>query len=235
MLVIPAIDLLDGNVVRLVRGDPDNKIIYGNDPVQTAKKWESAGADMLHVVDLDATLRTGRNNTNLVSRIINEVKIPVEVAGGIRSIPAVKEFFSKNAAKVVLGTMAYRNPDSIKQIARKNKDRIVVSLDQNNGVVMVDGWREATGSTVIDSMKLFMEMGVKEFLLTSVDRDGTMTGPDIPTLSSAATRKAKIIASGGISSVEDAIKVKNIGCSGVILGKALYEGKIHVERVKAIS
>jgi phosphoribosylformimino-5-aminoimidazole carboxamide ribotide isomerase len=236
MLVIPAIDLLDGDVVRLVRGNPDNKVIYGNDPVQIAKKWEIAGADMLHVVDLDATLRTGRKNTEIVSTIINAVKIPVEVAGGIRSVPLVKEFFSKNAAKVVIGTMAYKNPDSVKQIAKKNQDRIVISLDQYNGTIMVDGWRETTGSRVIDSLMFFMSMGVKEFLLTSVDRDGTMTGPDIPTLSSAASvTSAKIIASGGISSIEDAIKVKNVGCSGVILGKALYEGKINVERVKAIS
>lgn len=236
MLVIPAIDLLEGNVVRLVRGNPDNKVIYGNDPVQIAKKWENAGADMLHVVDLDATLQTGRNNTEIVSRIINEVDIPVEVAGGIRTIPAAKEFFSKNAAKVVIGTMAYKNPDSIKQIARKNQDRVVISLDQSNGIVMVDGWKEATGSGVIESLTLFMSMGVREFLLTSVERDGTMSGPDIPTLSSAASiASAKIIASGGVSSVEDAIRVKNIGCSGVILGKALYEGKIHIERVKAIS
>jgi len=236
MLVIPAIDLLDGNVVRLVRGNPDNKVIYGSDPVQIAKKWEIAGADMLHVVDLDATLRTGRKNIEIVSTIINAVKIPVEVAGGIRSVPLVKEFFSKNAAKVVIGTMAYKNPDSVKQIAKKNQDRIVISLDQYNGTIMVDGWRETTGSRVIDSLMFFMSMGVKEFLLTSVDRDGTMTGPDIPTLSSAASvTSAKIIASGGISSIEDAIKVKNVGCSGVILGKALYEGKINVERVKAIS
>jgi phosphoribosylformimino-5-aminoimidazole carboxamide ribotide isomerase len=236
MLVIPAIDLLDGNVVRLVRGNPDNKVIYGSDPVQIARKWEFAGADMLHVVDLDATLRTGQNNTEIVLRIINSVRIPVEVAGGIRSIPLVKEFFSKNAAKVVIGTMAYKNPDSIKQLAKKNRDKIVISLDQYNGNVMVDGWRETTGSKVTDSLMLFMNMGVREFLLTSVDRDGTMTGPDIPTLSSAASfTSAKIIASGGISSIEDAIKVKNIGCSGVILGKALYEGKINVERVKAIS
>jgi phosphoribosylformimino-5-aminoimidazole carboxamide ribotide isomerase len=236
MLVIPAIDLLDGDVVRLVRGNPDNKVIYGSDPVQIAKKWEIAGADMLHVVDLDATLRTGRKNIEIVSTIINAVKIPVEVAGGIRSVPLVKEFFSKNAAKVVIGTMAYKNPDSVKQIAKKNQDRIVISLDQYNGTIMVDGWRETTGSRVIDSLMFFMSMGVKEFLLTSVDRDGTMTGPDIPTLSSAASvTSAKIIASGGISSIEDAIKVKNVGCSGVILGKALYEGKINVERVKAIS
>ncbi len=236
MRVIPAVDIMDGNVVRLVKGNPADKVIYGNNPVETAKKWEKAGADMLHVVDLDATLRTGRNNTEIVSRIIEAVGIPVQVAGGIRSIPDVKEMFRKNAAKVVLGTMAYKNPDSVRQLAKKNQNKIVVSLDQNNGMVMVDGWRETTGSGVIDSIIFFMNFGIKEFLLTSVDRDGMLNGPDIPTLSSAVSfTSANIIASGGISSIEDAIKVRSIGCSAVILGKALYEGKLSVERVKAIS
>jgi len=236
MRVIPAVDIMDGNVVRLVKGNPADKVIYGNNPVETAKKWEKAGADMLHVVDLDATLRTGRNNTEIVSRIIEAVGIPVQVAGGIRSIPDVKEMFRKNAAKVVLGTMAYKNPDSVRQLAKKNQNKIVVSLDQNNGMVMVDGWRETTGSGVIDSIIFFMNFGIKEFLLTSVDRDGMLNGPDIPTLSSAVGFiSANVIASGGISSIEDAIKVRSIGCSAVILGKALYEGKLSVERVKAIS
>jgi len=236
MRVIPAVDIMDGNVVRLVKGNPADKVIYGNNPVETAKKWEKAGADMLHVVDLDATLRTGRNNTEIVSRIIEAVGIPVQVAGGIRSIPDVKEMFRKNAAKVVLGTMAYKNPDSVRQLAKKNQNKIVVSLDQNNGMVMVDGWRETTGSGVIDSIIYFMNFGIKEFLLTSVDRDGMLNGPDIPTLSPAVSfTSANIIASGGISSIEDAIKVRSIGCSAVILGKALYEGKLSVERVKAIS
>jgi len=236
MYVIPAVDILDGNVVRLVKGNPADKVVYGNDPVEIAKKWENAGADSLHVVDLDATLRTGRKNAEYVSRIIDAVKIPVEVAGGIRSIPAVNEMFRKNAAKVVLGTMAYKNPESIRKLAKKNQNKMIVSLDQSNGNVMIDGWRESTRSSIIDSMAFFMDIGIREFLLTSVDRDGTMNGPDITMLSSAVKfTNANIIASGGISSVEDAIKVRNVGCSAVILGKALYEGKLSVEKVKAIS
>ncbi len=236
MYVIPAVDIMDGNVVRLVKGNPAHKVVYGDDPVETAKRWENAGADLLHVVDLDATLRTGRKNSEYISKIIDAVKIPVEVGGGIRSIPAVNEMFQKNAAKVVLGTMAYKNPESIRKLAKKNQNKIIVSLDQNNGNITIDGWRETTGSSVIDSMALFMDMGVREFLLTSVDRDGTMNGPDITMLSSAVrSTSANIIASGGISSVEDAIKVRNVGCSAVILGKALYEGKLSVEKVKAIS
>jgi phosphoribosylformimino-5-aminoimidazole carboxamide ribotide isomerase len=236
MYVIPAVDIMDGNVVRLVKGNPADKVVYGNDPVETAKKWESAGADLLHVVDLDATLRTGRKNVEFISRIIDAVKIPVEVGGGLRSIPAIKEMFRKNAAKVVLGTMAYKNPELIRKLAKKNQNKIIVSLDQNNGDVMIDGWRETTGSGVIDSMAFFIDMGIREFLLTSVNRDGMMNGPDITMLSSAARfTSANIIASGGISSIEDAIKVRNMGCSAVILGKALYEGKLSVEKVKAIS
>jgi len=236
MYVIPAVDIMDGNVVRLVKGNPADKVVYGNDPVETAKKWENAGADLLHVVDLDATLRTGRKNAEYISMIIDAVKIPVEVAGGIRSIPAVNQMFKKNAAKVVLGTMAYKNPESIRKLAKKNQNKIIVSLDENNGSVMIDGWRETTGSSVIDSMAFFMELGIREFLLTSVNQDGTMNGPDTTMLSSAVRfASANIIASGGISSVEDAIKVRNVGCSAVILGKALYEGKLSVEKVKAIS
>jgi phosphoribosylformimino-5-aminoimidazole carboxamide ribotide isomerase len=236
MRVIPAVDVMDGNVVRLARGNPTDKVIYGNNPVETAKKWERAGADMLHVVDLNATLRTGRSNTEIVSRIVEEARIPVQVAGGIRSVPDVKEMFRINAARVVLGTMAYKNPDSVRQLVKKNQNKIVISLDQYNGMVMVDGWRETTGSGVIDSIIFFMNLGIKDFLLTSVDRDGMLNGPDITMLSSAVSvTGANIIASGGISSIEDAIKVRSIGCSAVILGKALYEGKLSVERVKAIS
>jgi phosphoribosylformimino-5-aminoimidazole carboxamide ribotide isomerase len=236
MRVIPAVDIMDGNVVRLAKGNPKDKVIYGNNPVESAKIWEAAGADMLHVVDLDATLRTGRNNTEIVSRIIEAVRIPVQVAGGIRSVPDVKEMFCKNAARVVLGTMAYKNPDLVGQLVKKNQNKIVISLDESNGMVMVDGWRETTGSGVIDSIIFFMKIGIKEFLLTSVDRDGMLNGPDTTMLSTAVSiTNSKIIASGGISSIEDAIKVRTIGCSAVILGKALYEGKLSVERVKAIS
>jgi phosphoribosylformimino-5-aminoimidazole carboxamide ribotide isomerase len=236
MRVIPAVDVMNGSVVRLVKGNPAEKLIYANDPIEIAKKWEGDGADSLHVVDLDAALRTGRNNAEIVSRLIREVNIPVEVAGGIRSLSAVTEMLDKNAAKVVIGTLAYKDPGAVKQLAKRNPKKIVISLDHINGIVMVDGWRESSGSNVTDSLQLFMNMGISEFLLTSVDRDGTMSGPDISILSSAANfTGAKIIASGGVSSIVDAIKIRNIGCSAVILGKAIYEGMLSVARVKSVS
>ena len=236
MKVIPSIDLMNGNVVRLVRGDPANKVVYSDNPIETARKWEAAGADMLHVVDLNATLRTGINNNEIVFKIIDSVKIPVQVAGGIRSINAINEMFNKNAAKVVLGTIAYKEPDSIRQIAKKKIEKLVISIDQNNGRVMIDGWRETSSYGIIDAINLFMAMGIREFLLTSIDRDGTLNGPDVMTLSLASSfTNSLIMASGGISSLEDIIRVRSAGCYAVILGKALYEGKISIERIKTIA
>ena len=236
MKVIPSIDLMNGNVVRLVRGDPANKVVYSDNPIETARKWEAAGADMLHVVDLNAALRTGINNNEIVFKIIDSVKIPVQVAGGIRSNNAINEMLNKNAAKVVLGTIAYKEPDSIRQIAKKKIEKLVISIDQNNGRVMIDGWREASSYGIVDAINLFMSMGIREFLLTSIDRDGTLNGPDVTTLSLASSfANSLIIASGGISSLEDIIRVRSAGCRSVILGKAVYEGKISIERVKAIA
>lgn len=236
MKVIPSIDLMNGNVVRLVRGDPANKVVYSDNPIETARKWEAAGADMLHVVDLNAALRTGINNNEIVFKIIDSVKIPVQVAGGIRSINAINEMLNKNVAKVVLGTIAYKEPDSIRQIAKKKVEKLVISIDQNNGRVMIDGWREASSYGIVDAINLFMSMGIRDFLLTSIDRDGTLNGPDVTTLSLASSfANSLIIASGGISSLEDIIRVRSAGCCSVILGKAVYEGKISIERVKAIA
>ena len=143
---------MDGDVVRLIKGNPASKIVYSKDPIEIAKKWEMAGADMLHVVDLDAALCTGRNNIQIITNIINTVTIPVEVGGGIRSIDSVNEMLSKNASRVVLGTMAYRQPDLIRQLAKKVAQRIVISIDQNDGKVMINGWRESTGSEVNDAI-----------------------------------------------------------------------------------
>ena len=236
MKIIASIDLMNGNVVRLVRGDPANKIVYSDNPIETARKWEAMGADILHVVDLNATLRTGINNNEIILKVIDAVKIPVQVAGGIRSVHAIKEMLNKNAAKVVLGTMAYKEPDSIRQIAKKKAEKLVISIDQNNGRVMIDGWREASDYGIVDAINLFMAMGIREFLLTSIDRDGTLSGPDVNILSLASSfANSRIIASGGVSSLEDIIRVKSAGCYAVILGKALYDGKVSIEKVKTIA
>jgi len=232
MKVIAAVDIMGGSVVRLVKGDPANKTVYSSDPVETAKKWEAAGADMLHIVDLDAAFASG-SNAELVASIATAVKIPVQVAGGIRTLEKAEEMLAK-ALRVVIGTMAYSDPEAVRRLAKKNPGRVVVSIDQIDGKVMVKGWKESTGTAVADAISQFSRMGIDEFLLTSIERDGTLEGPDVRTLAAAA-RSARIIASGGIASLEDVVKVRSAGCSSVILGKAMYDGKVSIERVKALA
>jgi len=235
MKVIPAVDIMGGHVVRLVKGDPANKIVYGDDPSEMAKKWEAAGADIIHVVDLDAAFGTG-SNKEAIAKLVSSVKLPIQLAGGIRTADAAKDALEK-AARVVIGTMAYSDPDAVRKLAKKYPGRIVVSIDQSGGKVMVKGWKESAGVSVRDAIVQFLGMGVEDFLLTSIDRDGTLAGPDVETLAQAAgvDRRARIIASGGISGADDVVRVRSAGCTAVILGKAMYDGKVSIERAKAVA
>ena len=237
MKVIAAVDIMEGSVVRLVMGDPTNRVTYSSNPIETAQKWEEAGADLIHAVDIDAALGRETNNTKIISEIIKSVQIPVQVAGGIRSVEAVDEMLGpKKAAKVVLGTLALKDPELIKQLPRKKLEKIVISVDHVKNMVMVQGWKEPSGIKLAEALNLFLSMGINEFLLTSVERDGTLRGPDLDTLSYACTFDgAKIIASGGVSNLLDTVKLRTIGCSSVILGKAIYDGKLDLPRVKALA
>jgi phosphoribosylformimino-5-aminoimidazole carboxamide ribotide isomerase len=236
MKIVPSIDLLGGNVVRLIKGKLEQRIIYSNDPVKVAKKWEDQGADLLHIVDLDSALRTGTNNTSLISKVINSLHIPIQIGGGIRSADAIKLMLEMGVSKVVIGTMAFKEPNSLKRIAKSLSSKIVISIDQLDGMIMVDGWRESVGIDIIQGINMFMSMGLNEFLLTSIDRDGTMTGPDVESLSTASKiNGTNIIASGGISSILDIIKIRNTGCSSIILGRAIYEERFNVAQAKTLA
>jgi len=235
MKIIPAIDLMDGQVVRLVKGNPNNKTVYSNNPLEIAKKWQSEGADMLHIVDLDATLGRG-SNLQVVKKLVKELKVPVQVAGGLRdesTILAVSEW----AERVVLGTLAFKDKETVLKIAETlGKDKVVISVDQIDGIIVVNGWQTSTETKLIEGMNEFLQLGFSEFLLTSVNRDGTMQGPDIESLQKACSLdNANVIASGGISDISDIKKVKTINADGVILGKALYENKISIEEAKKIA
>ncbi|MFQ5941583.1 MAG: 1-(5-phosphoribosyl)-5-[(5-phosphoribosylamino)methylideneamino]imidazole-4-carboxamide isomerase [Nitrososphaerales archaeon] len=235
MKVIPAIDLLEGKVVRLVRGDPNNKVVYSDDPVSTAKKWEREGSDALHIVDLDATLTRG-SNASIVKNIIEKISIPVQVAGGIRSFDLAQSLL-KSVYRIVLGTLAYKDPKSVEELVEEfGGDKIAVAIDQIDGIVMIDGWRRTSGMNVLDAIEKFKQMGIRYFLLTSIERDGTLLGPDIDLLTKACNiRDVDIIASGGISNAEDIIKVKATGAYAVILGKALYDRTIDIRSTKQIT
>jgi len=234
MKIIPAIDLMDGQVVRLVKGDPKNKTVYSSNPLEIAKKWQSAGADMLHIVDLDATLGRG-SNLEIIKKMLSELNVPVEVAGGLRDESTILEI-GKTADRIVLGTLAFKDKETVLKISDSlGKKKIVISVDQINGKIVVNGWQQSTETTVLDGMNEFLQLGFTEFLLTSISRDGTMQGPDIESLQKACSlENANVIASGGVSSIDDVQQLKALNPYGVILGKALYEKKISIEDAKKI-
>ncbi len=236
MKVLAAIDIMNGEVVRLTKGDQSTKKVYSKDPVQVAKKWEKDGADMLHIIDLDAALGNEFNNLSTISEILDSINIPIQIGGGIRHIENFEKIVNMGFSKIVIGTMAYRNMDEIRVLSKNYSDKIVISLDEINGNIMIDGWRSSSNYKIEDAINKFNKLGIKIFLLTSIIKDGTLSGPDIVTLNSINTdRTSKIIASGGISSLIDVLKVRSIGCDGVILGKALYEDRLDIKKVKAIA
>jgi phosphoribosylformimino-5-aminoimidazole carboxamide ribotide isomerase len=235
MKIIPAIDLMDGKVVRLYKGDPKQKTIYSEDPIDIAKQWESAGADILHLVDLDATLGVG-SNLDIIKKILEVVSIPVEVAGGLRDKSLVLEV-AKLSERIVLGTLAFKDKTLLKSLLSElGSEKIVISVDHKDGEIVIHGWQQDTGIKLIPAISEFIEMGFTEFLLTNVSRDGTLEGPDLKFLEQACDlQNTNIIASGGISNISDVKDVKEKNAFGVILGKALYEKKISIEEAKKLS
>jgi phosphoribosylformimino-5-aminoimidazole carboxamide ribotide isomerase len=235
MKIIPAIDLMSGQVVRLYKGDPTQKTIYSDNPIEIAKKWEQNGADMLHIVDLDATLGMG-SNLSIIKKIIENVSVPVEVAGGLRDESIVMDT-AQISTRVVLGTLAFKDKITLKKLLETlGPKKIVISVDHKDGEIVIHGWQTGTGIKLIDAIKDFLAMGFSEFLLTNVNRDGTLEGPDLKFLEQACNlENANVIASGGISNVKDVQDVKEKNSYGVILGKALYENKISIQEAKKIS
>ena len=239
MKIIPAIDLMNGEVVRLFKGDPNQKTVYSNNPVEIAKKWESSGADMLHLVDLDATLGLG-NNYETLKEICQNISIPVQVAGGLRDVTKIANTLDF-AQRVVIGTLVMQLKQSeqesilLEMVSQFGKDKLVVSIDHVDGEIVTHGWQKNTGLNLQDVTNEFVKDGFSEFLTTNVSKDGTLQGPDIISLKEVCQiNGTNIIASGGISKLDDVQDVKKYNPYGVILGKALYEGLISIEEAKAI-
>ena len=239
MKIIPAIDLMNGEVVRLVKGDPNQKTVYSNNPVEIAKKWENSGADMLHLVDLDATIGLG-DNYEIQREISKNISIPVQVAGGLRDITKIANTLDF-AERVVIGTLAMQLKQSEQEqilleiITQFGKDRLVVSIDHIDGQIVTHGWQKNTGVKLLNATNEFVSDGFSEFLTTNVSKDGTLEGPDIISLEQVCQiNGTNIIASGGISKLEDVEEIKKCNPYGAILGKALYEGLISIEEAKTI-
>ena len=239
MKIIPAIDLMNGEVVRLFKGDPNQKTVYSKNPVDIAKKWENSGADMLHLVDLDATIGLGENYET-IREISKNISIPVQVAGGLRDITKIASTLDF-AERVVIGTLAIQLKQSeqeqilLEMISQFGKQRLVVSIDHVNGEIVSHGWQKNTGVKLLNATNEFTNDGFSEFLTTNVSKDGTLEGPDIMSLKQICQiNGTNIIASGGISKLEDVEEIKKCNPYGVILGKALYEGLISIEEAKTI-
>ncbi len=228
MLIIPAIDIMGGNVVRLVQGRYQEKV-YSRDPIKTAKHWARQGACFLHVVDLDAAISAKSDNLMLIKQIPKAVDMPVEIGGGIRTIRAISELLDAGFARVVLGTKAVEDRKFLKDAFKKFKERVIVSIDAEEGRILTKGWRRSQkGLGVLEFINILKEVGFREIIYTDTLKDGTLKGPNIKVVKGLLKTGMKIISSGGVSSLEDLRKLKPLqkhGLTGVIVGKALYEGK----------
>jgi phosphoribosylformimino-5-aminoimidazole carboxamide ribotide isomerase len=234
VIVIPAIDLRGGRCVRLLRGDPDLAVEYGDDPVAMARRFEVAGATMLHVVDLDAALEDGDNRGAIVS-ICEAVSIPVQTGGGLHQLQDVDRVLALGAARAVLGTAAVRDPTFVRRAVELHGDRIVVAVDTRDGLVMVRGWRDSAGP-LERYLPALEAAGAPRFLVTSIGSDGTLEGPDLPLYGQVLELTDRpLIASGGVATADDLVALAELGAEAAVVGKALYEGRLTVEDALAVS
>lgn len=231
MKLYPAIDLKDGNCVRLLQGDYNEVTVYGSNPAEMAKKWESLGGDYLHIVDLDGAKEGKGINDEAIKAIVKAINIPIELGGGIRTLEDIKAKLEMGVDRVILGSAAIKNKALVKEaIESFGADKIVVGVDAKNGMVAIEGWLEVTNVTALDFCRELEQIGVKTVIYTDIAKDGMMQGPNIEeTAKLAEATKLDIVASGGVSSIEDLKKLEATGVYGAIIGKALYIGAIQLE------
>ncbi|WP_247215593.1 1-(5-phosphoribosyl)-5-[(5-phosphoribosylamino)methylideneamino]imidazole-4-carboxamide isomerase [Synechococcus sp. C9] len=230
MDVIPAIDLLDGQCVRLVQGDYARSEIFSSDPVQMAQAWVNHGATRLHLVDLNGAKTGTPYHLEVIRRIIQTVGIPVQVGGGIRELQTVAQLVDLGADRVIVGTVAVKQPELCQQWCAAFPDKIWVSVDARGGQVAVAGWQEPTGVRMDDLVQDWVDWGVAGLIYTDIERDGTLTGPDMDGLRGLLAQvSVPVLASGGVGSMTDVLSLlalEPLGLAGVIIGKALYTGDI---------
>jgi phosphoribosylformimino-5-aminoimidazole carboxamide ribotide isomerase len=236
MILYPAVDILDGQAVRLVKGDFDRKTVYRDSPLEAARAWVEEGARFLHVVDLDGA-RTGTpQNLEHVEAITSEVSVPVQLGGGLRTLPAVRDALRAGVERVILGTAAYTDVDFLDDVLGAFRERVIVSVDTRHGNVSTSGWQTTTQMPAESVIERLQNRGVRSFVYTNVDRDGMLEGPDLDDVRRiAGVVRGRFLYSGGIGSLADlealqALRQVNLG--GVIVGKALYEGRFTVHEAQ---
>ncbi|MDA8097880.1 MAG: 1-(5-phosphoribosyl)-5-[(5-phosphoribosylamino)methylideneamino]imidazole-4-carboxamide isomerase [Clostridia bacterium] len=228
MLILPAIDLRQGRCVRLFQGRADMETVYSNDPMAVARSWEAQGAKMLHVVDLDGAFGGSPQNKAVVQAITSVIGIPVQLGGGIRNTETIEEYLAVGVSRVVLGTAAVTDPGLLRQAVTKYGERIVLGLDCKDGKVCVSGWKETAARDGLDFLREAEGIGVRRVVFTDIRRDGTLEGPNFEAIEEVCRHTGlKVIASGGVSSLEDLRRLKElepIGVEAAIVGKAFYAG-----------
>jgi phosphoribosylformimino-5-aminoimidazole carboxamide ribotide isomerase len=239
MIVFPAIDLKDGRCVRLRQGAMDDATVYNDDPAAQARTFEAAGARWLHVVDLDGAVSGQPKNASAVAAILKAVSMPVQLGGGIRDRARIESWLEAGVRRVVLGTAAIANPDLVREAARAHPGRIVVGIDARKGKVAVDGWTRATETTARELADALAGAGVTAIVYTDIDRDGVLGGPNIEaTVALAKGLPVPVIASGGVSTLDDIAALRareKDGIAGVIVGRAIYDGRVDLKRALALA
>ncbi len=230
MKIYPAIDILKGKCVRLTEGEKEKSTIYYESPVEAALLWKSKGAKQLHVIDLDGAFEGKPQNVDIISEIIRETQLPVQVGGGLRTIEAVELLVSAGADRIIVGTAAVMDEDFLELCVKSFRDKLVVSVDAKNGYVATEGWVNLSQVSAYNFARKLVEKGIKNLVYTDISRDGTLKGPDFDGMERMCSIEfSKIIASGGIKSIEDLRRLKSIGVEGAIIGKALYSGSLSLE------
>ncbi|MEM7724133.1 MAG: 1-(5-phosphoribosyl)-5-[(5-phosphoribosylamino)methylideneamino]imidazole-4-carboxamide isomerase [Pseudomonadota bacterium] len=230
MILYPAIDLKDGQAVRLLRGEMDAATVFNTDPAAQARAFQDAGAAWLHLVDLNGAFAGRPVNADAVEGILAATDIPAQLGGGIRDMATIEMWLTKGIARVILGTVAVENPDLVRDAARAFPGKVAVGLDARNGRVATRGWAEETDMIVTDLAKAFKDAGVAAIIYTDIDRDGAMQGPNIgATAALAKATSIPVIASGGVSSMADLLALRDTGViAGAISGRALYDGALEL-------
>jgi len=238
MKIFPAIDIKDKKCVRLIKGNFDNQTIYNQSPLDQASKYKEFGLLNLHIVDLDGALTGKLINLDIIESIIKKLGISVEVGGGIRSIEKIERYLNIGVNKVILGSAAIKNPNFLKEACEKFKNKIVLGLDAKKKMILISGWKETTDQTAENYLKKVNSYGFSRLIYTDIERDGTKTGPNIDdTKSIAKISTAPVVVSGGISSIQDVKKIKelkNFNIEGVIIGKAIYDEDIKLNEFKQL-
>ena len=233
MTVIPAIDLKNGNCVRLLKGEEGTETVFSTSPYETAKNWESCGAKWIHVVDLDGAFRGNPGNFESVKQIIQSVSSKVQVGGGIRNIATVQRYLEVGVDRVIIGTSAFTDRAFLKEICARFPGKIAVGIDTKGGKIALKGWKETTDASIATTVREFYDIGVSVVIHTDVDKDGTMEGINTDSIKDfLSVCPLPVIVSGGIASLSDLEKIESMGSknlAGVILGKSIYKGSIDLK------